>query len=667
MCQTCGSSLLLKDRYQALSCIGQGGFGRTFLAIDLDKPSQPQCVIKQFLPQAQGTNNVQKAAQLFEQEAVRLEDLGQHQQIPALHAHFTQDRRQYLVQEFIDGKNLGQVLDRVGVFREKEIRDFLNNLLPVLDFIHRHKVIHRDIKPDNIILRQNGELVLVDFGAAKYATSTALLKTGTTIGTPEYLAPEQARGRAVFSSDLYSLGVTCLHLLTDKSPFELFDIHEDTWIWREALGRNRVSDGLAEIIDKLIADAIKYRYRSAREVLQDLQQRKVAKPDVSRTNLPQRHREQSDRRPVVSRSTVPPRQPPRKPAPVPSPSVSTLSQPWHCAHTLQGHRAWVGAIAIHPNSSLIASGSEDCTIRFWQSNTGEQQGTLRGLPGEVNALAFSPDGQFLASGGEKGIVYLWDLHRGECVQQLSGHEDAINAIAWNNNGTLLASGSKDRTAKLWQLDAEGRDYGQTLSTLSGHSASVRCIGFSPDSQTVATGSDDNYIKLWHVGREFEFATLGDLVSRLKIVTSVAFHPDGKRLASGGWDNLVKLWDVQTGNAMQQFPGHEDYVRSIAFSPDGGYLVSGSDDRTVKLWSLEREDCIVTLAGHANAVNQVAWSPDGRFLVSASADTTVKIWQLENARSSRKERESVRASSATISARSSSSFTSRRQVHQPWLD
>lgn len=102
-CQTCGSKLLLKERYRGIKLIGQGGFGRTFLSIDEDKPSKPHCVIKQFFPQAQGTSNTQKAAELFEQEAVRLDELGKHPQIPELLAHFTQDNRQYLVQEFIDG------------------------------------------------------------------------------------------------------------------------------------------------------------------------------------------------------------------------------------------------------------------------------------------------------------------------------------------------------------------------------------------------------------------------------------------------------------------------------------------------------------------------------------------------------------------------------------
>lgn len=268
-CQKCGNKLLLGDRYRAQKIIGQGGFGRTFLAVDEYKPSKPPCVIKQFYPQAQGTSSIQKATELFELEAVRLEQLGKHSQIPHLLAYFSQDDRQYLVQEFIDGENLAQALESQGYFRETQIRDLLKNLLPAFEFIHSRQVIHRDIKPENIILRQDGQLVLVDFGAAKYATQTALSVTGTLIGTAGYTAPEQAAGKAIYASDIYSLGVTCLYLLTQVEPIDLFDTSEFEWVWREHL-KASVSSELGLILDKMILPASKRRYQSATEVLQAL-------------------------------------------------------------------------------------------------------------------------------------------------------------------------------------------------------------------------------------------------------------------------------------------------------------------------------------------------------------------------------------------------------------
>jgi serine/threonine protein kinase len=267
-CQKCGNKLLLTERYAPQSILGQGGFGRTFLAIDEHKPSKPFCVIKQFLPQAQGTDSIEKASQLFAQEAERLEELGQHPQIPELMAYFTADNRQYLVQEFVQGETLEAELNKNGVFAEKQIRELLIELLEILQFVHSKQVIHRDIKPENIIRRSaDNKLFLVDFGAAKVVEQKQRTVTGTIIGSAEYCAPEQSMGKPKFISDLYSLGVTCLHLLTYISPFDLYDVMEGEWVWRDYLNGNVVSDELGKILEKLGSPLPKQRYQSVAEVL----------------------------------------------------------------------------------------------------------------------------------------------------------------------------------------------------------------------------------------------------------------------------------------------------------------------------------------------------------------------------------------------------------------
>ncbi len=275
-CVTCGSKLLLAERYRAIQQIGQGGFGKTFLAVDEYKPSQPRCVIKQLFPQAQGTNTLNKASELFKLEAERLDELGHnHPQIPELLAYFTQDNQQYLVQEFIDGQNLAEEVTLNGTYTEQQIVALLHNLLPVLQFVHSKQVIHRDLKPENIIRRRDGELVLVDFGATKTATTTALAVTGTVIGTQGYTAPEQALGKATFASDIYSLGVTCLYLLTRIQPFELFDVEEGEWVWKNYLSAP-ISNNLEQVLEKMISGAVKRRYQSATEVLQALNPTQIA-------------------------------------------------------------------------------------------------------------------------------------------------------------------------------------------------------------------------------------------------------------------------------------------------------------------------------------------------------------------------------------------------------
>jgi len=275
-CSQCGSKLRIGDRYRAIKILGQGGFGKAFIGIDEALPSQPYCVIKQFFPADLGS--AVKAAELFQQEAIRLDDLGKHPQIPTLFAHLEHDGRQYLIQEFIDGQDLLKELQEQGAFSEAKIRMLLEDLLPVLQFIHDRNVIHRDIKPENIIRRRlasisgsvaAGSHVLVDFGAAKFVTAAAMMETGTHIGSAVYVAPEQVRGKAIFASDLYSLGVTCIHLLTNVSPFELMDM-DGTWIWRNFLENTSISPVLGQILDHLIIPAPSQRYQTAQAVLQDL-------------------------------------------------------------------------------------------------------------------------------------------------------------------------------------------------------------------------------------------------------------------------------------------------------------------------------------------------------------------------------------------------------------
>ena len=613
-CQNCGSKLLLKDRYRPLNLIGQGGFGKTFLAIDEDKPSKPYCVIKQFFPASQGTNNINKAAELFEKEATRLDQLGKHSQIPELMAHFIQDGRQYLVQEFIPGQNLDQALKIEGPYDEKQIRALLNNLLPVLKFIHSHNVIHRDIKPENIIRRQNSgsQLVLVDFGAAKYALGTALLKTGTTIGTPEYTAPEQNRGKAVFASDLYSLGVTCLHLLTNISPFELFDVGEGTWVWRRYLESNIISEQLGEVLDRLVENAINRRYQFVDEVIETLN----AKTQVNLTHLQNKTAIQT----LEVISDPPP------------------TQTWKCVHTLRGHLGWVRSVALSADDKILASGSEDETIKLWEVNSGREILTMFGHSGYVNSVTFSPDGKILASASDDKTIKLWEVKTGKLLCILGdwslgeyfGHSRGVTAIAFSPDGKTLASAGKDKEIKVWQLgdDIYAPHYGKVIMNLTGHLFPVRAIAFSPDGQTLASGSEDNTIKLWDLNANNTAKTLCNYYMGVHYVYAVAFSPDGKNIVSGGRDRNIKIWQIEEGQILQTLEGHSKDVCAIVISPEGDIIASGSEDQTIKIWHWQTGQQIANLEGHLKYVNSVTFSRDGKSLASGSSDNTIKIWQQE---------------------------------------
>jgi formylglycine-generating enzyme required for sulfatase activity len=303
-CMSCGAKILLKDRYRALKLLGQGGFGKTFQAVDEDQPRKPLCVIKQFAFNNNDPTIRQIALKLFYEEARHLEALGTHDRIPELLAYFDVEGQPYLVQQFIDGQDLERELAITGTFNQVKIRELLESLLPVLDFIHHQSppVIHRDIKPANIIRRRSdGDLVVVDFGAAKKATQTMLAKPGTAIGSAEFAAPEQARGKAVFASDLYSLGVTCIYLLTKVSPFDLFDPSRDRWIWRDYLVDNPVDEKLGKILDKMLAKFIPDRYKSANEILADLNGSPI-EPKVAASTLPAVTQPVSLERPTIAKS-----------------------------------------------------------------------------------------------------------------------------------------------------------------------------------------------------------------------------------------------------------------------------------------------------------------------------------------------------------------------------
>ncbi len=271
-CSSCGVPLIvLRNRYRPIKTLGGGGFGKTYLAEDIDKLNE-HCVIKQFAPQVQGTASLNKATELFEQEAKRLQQLGKHPQIPTLLAYFNEDNRLYLVQEFIDGQNLLKELQNQGNFTEQQIRELLLDLLDILKTVHQQKVIHRDIKPENIIRDSNGKLVLIDFGASKQLTATVMTSQGTTIGSFGYAPLEQMQGGEAYpASDLYSVGATFFHLLTGIHPWELWKRQGYGWVgsWRQHLPQP-VSQELGQILDKLLHEEHRQRYHSAEEVLQAL-------------------------------------------------------------------------------------------------------------------------------------------------------------------------------------------------------------------------------------------------------------------------------------------------------------------------------------------------------------------------------------------------------------
>jgi CHASE2 domain-containing sensor protein/tRNA A-37 threonylcarbamoyl transferase component Bud32 len=263
---------LLDGRYQADRSLGSGGFGVTYLARDTKRPGKPQCVIKQLVPARRDPSFVSLARRLFNTEAEILAKLGHHAQIPHLLAYFEDRQEFYLVQEFIDGTPLDRELEgATAPWSEAQVLDLLRQLLPVLGFIHSQRVIHRDLKPGNIIRdRHHGKLVLIDFGAVKELQPQANKEQDRTIaiGTRGYTPPEQYAGQPNYTSDIYSLGTIAIEALTNTHPRYLpVDDNTGNLIWHD---RVSIDPQLIRVLDKMVAYHFRDRYQSATAVLIDL-------------------------------------------------------------------------------------------------------------------------------------------------------------------------------------------------------------------------------------------------------------------------------------------------------------------------------------------------------------------------------------------------------------
>jgi WD40 repeat protein len=284
---------------------------------------------------------------------------------------------------------------------------------------------------------------------------------------------------------------------------------------------------------------------------------------------------------------------------------------------LQGHKDWVNSVAFSPNGQLIASGSEDRTIKLWEMSKGQEfrtfkKGWLRkGHEAPVRTVSFSPDGNLIASGSDDNTIKLWEVKTGKLIRTLPDNGLGVKTVAFSPNGHLLAS--VNETVKLWEVQTG------ICRPIKG----VKAIAFSPNGQILATGGPNETIKLWEVSTGKELISLKRHLSH---VAAIAFSPDGRTLVSGSEDKTLKLWDLNNGEARRTWKSHDQSVCSIAFHPNGEFLASASADKTIKLWNTEMEHELCTLQGHDCMVNSIAFSPDGRTLATASNDKTIKLWQ-----------------------------------------
>ncbi|OUL18803.1 hypothetical protein BV378_34845 [Nostoc sp. RF31YmG] len=296
---------------------------------------------------------------------------------------------------------------------------------------------------------------------------------------------------------------------------------------------------------------------------------------------------------------------------------------------LQGHSQQVNAVSFSPDSKIIASASDDGTIKFWSLN-GKLINTISDSKNRFTYLDFSPNGQFIVASTAK-YLKLYTTIDGKLIKTFSGHTDIVNSIDFSPDGKKLVSASRDKTIKLWRID------GSLIKSWNAHNGWVNTVSFSADGQVIASGGEDNLVKLWQIA---DGKLLQTMKGHKERVTCVKFSPDGQIIASASGDKTIKFWNRQ-GENLQTIEGNTNQINSISFSPDGQLLAAGDADAILKIWNIKDKSGIEykinqNLRGHGAQINYISFSPDGKIIASASVDKTVKLWRVTNSKQTQDE-------------------------------
>jgi WD40 repeat protein/serine/threonine protein kinase len=571
------------DHFAITGIVGRGGMGVVLRGFDTYL--QREVAVKVLDPALASDEN---AHHRFCRESRAAASIT-HEHVVAVH-HVAEDESAelpYLVMQLIDGESLDDRLGREGRLELKEVVRIGKEIAEGLHAAHEKGLIHRDVKPANVLLeRDTSKVKLTDFGLARAAEDARLTRSGQVAGTPLYMAPEQASGEEVDArADLFSLGVVLYELCTGQTPFEaktplavLKRLTEEQHRPVRELSPD-VPEWLAGIIDRLLAKSAADRFQSAREVAGVL--------DHFWSAL----KTSSDVVPI-------------------------------CPHKRRRRRILTQVLVI---LAAVAAGALVTAVgfRLWSGRGGagrEEPSTpplavLRGNAGTVWGVAFSPDDRTLAMSVEEGPVKLWDLETNGVRATLTGHRAAVWTTAFNRDGTLLTTSSDDNTARIWDLKAN-----RTVTTLKT-AAATRAAVFSRDGGLLYTGDRGGNVRVWGLpGGE----PLRAWQYRGAIYT-LALSPDGKTVATAGTDRVVHLWDAATGQERLSLPGHAGPVYGLAYRPDGKMLASAGWDRVIRLWDAGSGELVRALEGHANDIWAVDFAPDGKTLASAGQDSTVRVW------------------------------------------
>lgn len=637
ICRQCGSSLssgnliasplalppntsLLGGKFIVFEVLGSGGFGITYKA--RDTKLNRIVAVKEYFPnfcstrQGKTVVSVSKSQDYIEglrrfiDEAQLLARFN-HPNIVHVYEYFQENNTAYIIMEFVEGQSLAKILESRRNISENEAINYALQICEALREIHNSNYLHRDIKPDNIIIK-DGIVKLIDFGTARQFTWMKTSKM-TTIITLGYAPLEQYSDKAKFGpyTDIYSLGATLYHMLTGEVPVTAIDRVNGVELKPPNELNRAVSKALSDLVMKMMEINAKQRPQNVEEVLNllrgiSLESQRVNKSDdyiFHKTTLKGKYNK------IDSPFSLQPYK------------ISPIN-------FIGLHEDSIKSIAFHPTKPILATGYENKSIILWE--IGAQVYKLRSLEHNLGlrSLAFSPDGMTLVAGGYNGIVNLWDVNTGLLKNTIDINKNTqrwnnswINSISFSPDNELIALGCSRNDILIYDSSF---DY--YVCKLIGHKDSVLSVSFSPCGKILASGSSDGTIKVWsisNIGGNLLFTLPG----HNGFTKSIAFSPDGKILASCGADFTIRIWDLTKKIILRTINSSPDFPISIAFSSYGEYIASVGYHSLVKIWRVSDGKLVKELSGHTKAINSVAFSPDGRFLASGSEDKTVRIWRL----------------------------------------